>query len=114
MTNQFSVVPFALLLLLYLLAYFLYTVPMYLLAKKMGDDEAWFAFIPILNIWQQIQLAGLDWWFILLCLIPCVNLFVIIYIWMKICEVNGKPSLLGLLSVVPLANIGLILYLAYS
>ena len=51
---------------------------------------------------------------IILMLIPLVNIVVGIMMWVKICVARGKSGWLVLLFIVPIANIILIPYLAFS
>lgn len=94
------------------------------IAKKTNTPNAWFAWVPILNMILFLRMGKLSSWFALLLIampIPFLNflaaipLFIIsIIAWMKISERLGKPNWLGILSVVPIANIILPGYLAFS
>lgn len=75
--------------------------PLYTMGNKIGSQNAWFGFIPVLNAVLMIEIAGKPiWWFVLL-LVPCVNIIVGIILWMAIAERMGKPSWMGLLMIVP-------------
>ncbi len=52
-------------------------------------------------------------WLILF-LIPLVNIVVSIIIWMKIAEMRGKPSWLGILWIIPPIGLIVVGYLAFS
>jgi hypothetical protein len=84
------------------------------IAQKLGVENAWLAWIPIINIWILVQCAGKEWWWILLCFIPIANIIAVIVIWMAIAERRGKPSWLGILMIVPLANLIVPGYLAFT
>ena len=84
------------------------------IAQKLGVENAWLAWIPIVNLWTLVQCAGKEWWWILLLFIPLVNIVIQVMIWMAISERRGKPSWVGILIIVPLANIILPGYLAFS
>jgi|WetSurMetagenome_2_1015567.scaffolds.fasta_scaffold09075_3 hypothetical protein len=84
------------------------------IAQKLGVENAWLAWIPIINIWILIQCAGKEWWWILLFLIPIANIVAAIVIWMAIAERRGKPSWLGILMIVPIANLIIPGYLAFT
>lgn len=84
------------------------------MAKKTGTANAWFAWIPLLNIWLLVQIAGKEWWWFLLMFIPIVNIVISIIIWMNVARALGKPEWLGILMIVPIANLVIPGYLAFS
>lgn len=83
------------------------------LAKKLNYKDAWMAWVPLLNVWLLIQLAGLEWWWILIVLfggiVPVVGNLVSIlaafYLWMKIAEKCNKDKWFALLMFIPIVNI---------
>jgi hypothetical protein len=97
-----------------ILGYVVISLSLMVMAKKEGIDNAWFAWIPILDIYLMTQIAGIEWWYLLLMFIPCVNFFVAIYIWWQICEARGKPGVLSLLMLIPIANLLVPLFLAFT
>jgi hypothetical protein len=84
------------------------------IAQKAGADNAWLAWIPIANIYLSCVIAGKPGWWVLLCLIPFVNIIIAIIIWMGIAEARNKPAWMGILLIVPIANIILPGYLAFT
>ncbi len=91
------------------MAYSLQTI-----ARKTNVENGWFAWVPFLNIYLTIKIAGQPGWWLLLLLIPVVNIVVAVYIWMRIAEAVDKPSWLGILMLVPIANLIVPGYLAFS
>ncbi len=87
---------------------------LFLIAKKLDVPAAWTAWIPIIQIWAFFQSAGKSLLWILLFFIPFVNLIVVVYLWMCIAENLGKNKWLGLLTLVPIANLILPAVLAFS
>ena len=84
------------------------------IAKKTNTENAWFAWIPILNVFLMLMIAKKPlWWFILL-FIPIVNIVISIIVWMAMAEARGKPSWIGILMLVPVLNIIIPGYLAWS
>jgi hypothetical protein len=81
--------------------YILLALPLYAIAQKTGSKNAWFAFVPILNLVLLLDVAGKDLWWIILFLIPCVNWIVYVVCWMAISEEMDKPSWMGLLCGLP-------------
>jgi glycerol-3-phosphate acyltransferase PlsY len=84
------------------------------IAKKTNTGNAWFAWIPILNLILMIQCSKKSLWWIILFLIPFVNIIASIIIWMNIAKNLGKPEWLGILTILPLLNIVIPAYLAFS
>jgi len=84
------------------------------IARKTGTPNEIWAWIPILNILLMLQIADLPIWYIILFFVPCVNLFVVIYTWWKICEKRGKPGPISLLMLVPCVGFVVPFYVAFS
>lgn len=78
------------------------------IAKRLDYDNPWFAWIPILNLVLMFQLGEQNPMLLLLLLIPGVGAVVVgvlsIIALMKICEKRGYDKMLGLLSLIPVAN----------
>ncbi|RPH48181.1 MAG: hypothetical protein EHM91_04680 [Planctomycetota bacterium] len=85
---------------------------LYVMAKKTGEDNAWFAFIPILGLILLLSMGEKPIWWIVLFFVPLVNIVFIVLVWMSVANRMGKPSWLGLLILVPIVNLGLVGYLA--
>jgi hypothetical protein len=94
--------------------YFYSSLCLFLIAKKLDVPAAWLAWIPIIQVWTFFQSAGKSLLWILLFFIPFVNLIVAVYLWMCIAENLGKNKWLGLLTLVPIANLILPAVLAFS
>jgi hypothetical protein len=96
--NYFVFIELAVSIVLYL--YFSFCL--FIIAKKTGNlDNAILAWLPIINIILLIQIAKKPIWWILLLLVPLVNIIIYVIIWMKIAEARGKPSWLGVLFIIP-------------
>lgn len=88
------------------------------LGKKMGmpfgSSFVW-AIIPIANIIFMLKLANKPLWWLLLILVPIVNIVITIMVWMSIAERLGKPSWWGIMiGIVPIANIIFLLMLVFG
>lgn len=57
--------------------------------QKAGKP-GWAAIVPIYNIIVILNIAGKPWWWILLCLIPLVNLIVLIIVYISFARNFGK------------------------
>jgi len=97
------------------LAFYVYmALALMTIAKKTNTENAWLAWIPILNIFLMLNIAKKPLWWFILCLIPLVNIVIAIIVWMGIAEARGKPSWWGILMIVPFVNFIVPGYLAWS
>lgn len=102
------------LLFICLAAYIYMSLALQTIANKTSTPNAWLAWIPIANIFLMLQIAKKPLWWFILCLIPLVNIIIIIMIWMGIAEARGKPNWWGILMIVPIANLIVPGYLAWA
>ena len=81
--------------------YFFFAFMQFKIAQKLRHENAWFAFIPILNTVQMVQLAGksLLWFFFMF--IPIVNVICLAIVWIEIAKAVGKSPVVGFLSIIP-------------
>ncbi|MDO8736811.1 MAG: DUF5684 domain-containing protein [Thermoleophilia bacterium] len=84
------------------------------IANKTGTENAWFAWIPILNFILMLNIADKPIWWILLMFIPFVNIVIAIMIWMAIAEARGFPNWWGILLIVPIVGVIVPGYLAFA
>lgn len=88
------------------------------IAKKLGDQNPWFAWIPVLNSILFFKLGDQNPWLLLLAFVPVIGAFALLIIsiiaMMKICEKVGYEKLLGLLMLIPLAGLILLGVLAWG
>lgn len=94
--------------------YVYFAICLMTIAKKTNTPNGWFAWIPILNVILMLQIAKRPVWWIILMLIPLVNIIVSIIVWMDIAVARNKPNWIGILMIVPIANIIVPGYLAFS
>jgi hypothetical protein len=94
--------------------YVYYSLCLFLIAKKLDVPAPWTAWIPLVQLWTFVVSAGKPGWWVLLFLVPFVNLFVGIYLWICVTENLGKNKWLGLLILVPLVGILYPGWLAFS
>ncbi len=74
------------------------------IAKKTNTANPWMAWIPILNVYLMLKIADKPGWWLLLLLIPIVNIIITIIVWMVMAEKVNKPSWMGVLIIVPFVN----------
>lgn len=85
------------------------------IGKKVGATEpSWMAWVPLLNIYYMVRVAGEEAWKLILLFVPVVNFLYGIYLWMKISERRGFASWYGILMILPVLNFVMPLYLAYG
>ena len=75
------------------------------IAKKTNTENAWMAWVPIANVILMLNVAKKPIWWIILFLVPFVNIIIIIMLWMGIAEARNKPAWMGVLMIVPVANL---------
>jgi len=75
------------------------------IATKTNTPNGWMAWIPIANIYLMLVIGKQPGWWLILCLIPIVNIVIGIIVWMAIAEARNKPSWVGLLLIIPFVNI---------
>ena len=85
------------------------------IAKKAGhSDIAWWAYIPILNVFQLIKLAGRPGWWFLLCLVPFVNIVAFAVLWMDTAKNVQQSAVWGIAMLLPFINFVALAVLAFS
>jgi len=84
------------------------------IAKKTNTENPWLAWIPIANLILMLNIAKKPLWWIILCLIPFVNIVIFIILWMAIAEARNKPNWWGILMLVPVVNLFVPGYLAWA
>jgi hypothetical protein len=94
--------------------YVYFALALQTIAKKTNTENAWLAWIPIVNIILMLNIAKKPVWWFILCLIPLVNIVILIIVWMAIAEARGKPNWWGILMIVPLVNLIVPGYLAWA
>lgn len=101
-------------LLIGLAVYVYYAVSLMTIAGKTETENGWMAWVPILNILLMCRVAGRPGWWLLLMLVPFVNIVVTIVLWMGIAEARGFASWWGVMMIVPFVSIIVPGYLAFA
>jgi Family of unknown function (DUF5684) len=84
------------------------------IAKKTNTENAWLAWIPIINVILMLNIAKKPLWWILLLFIPLVNIIIGIIVCMGIAKARNKPDWWGILIIVPIVGIIVPGYLAWA
>jgi len=97
-----------------LISWFAWGLALYLIAKKTRTEPAWLGWVPILQWFLLLSIAELSCLWAILLLVPCVNFFVLAYLWWRVCERRRKPGVLGLFMLIPGVNLIVAFYLGLS
>lgn len=84
------------------------------MAEKTGTDNAWWAWVPILQVLLMLNIAERPLWWIILFLVPIVSIVVFIIVFADICKARDKSPWLAAGMLVPLVNFGVWGYLGFS
>lgn len=112
----------ALAILVLIVALYIYSsLCLYFIAKKTNNSFAWLAWIPIANVFLMCKIASLSYWWVLILLfswLRYVGAFVSVgffgFLWYRIALARNKPGWVGILAVVPVLNLFIYGYLAFS
>jgi hypothetical protein len=99
---------------IFIAAYIYFALALQTIAKKTNTENAWWGWVPILQIILMLNIAKKPVWWIILLFIPLVNIVIAIMVWMAIAEARNKPSWWGILMIVPLVQLIVPGYLAWS
>jgi len=106
---------FALVFIVIALAAYVYmALALSTIAKKTNTENPWLAWIPIINIILMLNIAKKPLWWIILCLVPFVNIVILVLVWMGIAEARNKPNWWGILIIVPIVGLIVPGYLAWA
>ena len=81
--------------------YVYYAVVLMVLADKTGTSAGWTAWIPIANLFLMCRIGRVSMAWVLLLLVPIVNLIALAVIWMGIARARGKSPALGFMAMLP-------------
>ena len=108
--GMFGIVP----LVLFAAGYIYLSLALMTIATKTSTPNAWLAWIPIANIFLMLSIAKKPMWWFILCLIPLVNIVIVIIVFMAIAQARNKPGWWGILLIIPLVNLIAMGYLAWA
>ena len=87
----------------------------YRIAQNIGcSDNAWWAWIPIMNTLLLCDMAGKERWWFILCFIPLVNVIIFAVMWFEVARNTGFDGWMGLLVLLPLLNLVALGILAFA
>jgi hypothetical protein len=91
--------------LVFLATYAYVALSLQTIAGKTGTKDGWMAWVPFANLWLMCKIAGKPGWWVILFLIPVVNIVITVLVWMGIAEARKKPAWYGVLIIVPIASL---------
>src|SRR5438552_1613193 len=86
--------------------YVYFGITLMVIAKKTQTRNAGLAWLPIGNLFLMCAIGRRPAWWVLLLLVPIVNLVAAAMIWMGMAEARGRPAWAGALALLP--GVGLI------
>jgi len=81
--------------LIYVLIYVLVVAGWWMIFQKAGE-AGWKAIIPIWNILVLLRIVGREWWWIILMLIPLVNIVIWIIVSLDLAKSFGRGTGFGI------------------
>lgn len=91
------------------------------IGQRRKVPNAWLAWIPIGNLYVLVASAGKPWWWMFLFLVGIIPflgqaaiLVLTVYLFYKICEALKFEPWLGILGIIPIANLVLLGILAWG
>jgi len=106
---------FIFVMIIVLIVYVIVAMSLMRIAKRTNTPNAWFAWIPLLNLILMLQIAKRPMWWLIFFLVPFINIVGIVLqfvIWVDIAKLLGKQVWVGILA--GLIPIIFVPYLAYS
>lgn len=91
--------------LLFIAVYAYYAYTLQVIAQKTNTKDSWWAWVPIANAFLMLRIAKKPAWWILLFLVPLLNVVIMVVVWWKIAETRNKPGWLGILMIIPMLNL---------
>lgn len=77
------------LFLLLLLAFVVLMIASTWMVYEKAGEPGWASIIPIYNTYVTLKIGGNPWWYLLLLLVPLVNVFIAVKMWVDVAEAFG-------------------------
>ena len=104
-----------------ILFYIYFSLCLQFIAQKTNNGPVWLAWVPIGNFFLMLKIASLSYYWLLIILLafipligPLALLAFNIFLWYKISLARNKPGWLAILLILPLVNLIIMGYLAFS
>lgn len=83
----------------------LFGYPVVLIGQSYDFDHRWMGWVPVLGLFVLTSAADMTHWYVLLFVVPLVNIIAGPYLWARICLETGQNEVKGWLTLVPVLNI---------
>ncbi len=91
--------------LVFLGVYFYFAFAQFKIAQKVGlQNQAWWSFIPILNLFLLVKCAGRKWYWFLFLFIPVFNIVAALLLWLDIAKRVQVNAIWAVLTLLPFLN----------
>ena len=94
--------------------YLFFAYTQYRIAQKAGCNNAWWAFIPFMNMILLTQTANKPAWWFAFMLVPVVNIFIFGYLWAETAKAIRQPAFWGWFMLLPVLNIVSMIIMAFG
>lgn len=94
--------------------YLIFAALLFMMAQKIGVGLPWLAFVPIANLYILVKCAGKPGWWLILLLIPLVNIVIWLLVSLGVAQQRGKSVLWAILFFIPCTNPIALAYLGLS
>jgi hypothetical protein len=95
--------------------YLFFAYTQYRIAQKCGaKDNAWWSFIPIMNLVLWCQMARKPLWWTVLLFVPIVGLVVGILMSVEVARNAGHPAFWGIALIIPFLNFVALIVMAFT
>jgi hypothetical protein len=105
---------FLTMLVLAVIVYIIVALSLMRIAKRTNTENAWFAWIPILNLILMLQIAKRPMWWLIFFLVPIINIVGVVLqfvLWIDIAKALGKSAVLGFFAgIIPIIFVPLIAF----
>ncbi|WP_427160718.1 DUF5684 domain-containing protein [Aliinostoc sp. HNIBRCY26] len=104
-------------LVVWLFVYLFTSYCFYSIYQKLGESNAWFAWVPILNYWVMLKAGDQSPYWTIGLFIPLVNLVALVFLIMafvNIVKKLGKNPWLILLMIIPIVNFVILYNFAFG
>lgn len=84
------------------------------LAAKTDTPNGWYGWVPFLNVILALQIARKPMWWLMLLMIPLLNIVAITLVFMALCDSVDKPKWVGIMTLIPVIGWFVLPYLAIA
>ncbi len=99
---------------IYILFYILFSLSLFRVAQKTKMHRPWLAWIPMIQMWVPVTIAGKSWkWFVLL-FVPFANIVAIWVVWGKVAQQLERSVWIGRAMLLPFVNLFVLPILAFT